>query len=135
MSRRRRAKVCGVTRVPQFDRPQPRLVGVGLDREGQVALLVAQADLVLGGRGQDLRRPEVRAPDLGRGPGQEGVDDLAATAGGDDVVAGLGRLEDPLPAIAPGHPRAGLIRVDDRAAAHLLPDRRVRRSGTLDPPL
>src|SRR5688572_29438840 len=36
--------------------------------------------------------------------------------------------------IAPGHPCAGLIRVDDRAATDLLADRRVRRSGALDQP-
>ena len=48
--------------VPELDRPEPRLAGVGLDREGQVALLVAQADLVLGRPGSGSGAPRGPSP-------------------------------------------------------------------------
>src|SRR5947207_5509543 len=109
--------------VPQLDRPQPLLTGVGRDGAGQVALLVAPADLVLAGCGQELGCAAVRAPALGLSPGHERVEHLAATAGGDQVVAGLRRLDDPRPLGASAHARPGLIRVDDRAATHPRTDR------------
>ena len=95
---------------------------------------MAHADLVRVGAGQHLGRPEVRAPDLRLDPIQEGLDHVATAARGDHVVAGLGRLERPLPLGPPGHPGAGLIRVDDRTATDRLPDRRVRRPRPFDQP-
>src|SRR5215216_8050759 len=83
--------------MAQIQSPDPLGAGVGLASERQVTRLMAVADLVLGSRRQHLGCPEVRAPDLGLSPGQERVDHLTATAGSDHVVAGLGRLEHPLP--------------------------------------
>jgi hypothetical protein len=118
--------------VSQLADPDPLVERVGVDREGQVALLVDQADLVRAGRGQDPGHPEVRAPDLGLDAARERADHVVAAAGGDQMVAGLRRPEHPLPAGAPAHPRAGLVRVDDRAAAHLFSDRGVGRPRSFD---
>ena len=64
-----------------------RIAGISLDREGQAARLMALAGLVRRGRGQDLRRVQVRAPDCRLDPVRGGVDHFAARAGGDQVVA------------------------------------------------
>jgi hypothetical protein len=98
---------------------------VGLDGIGQVAELMAQADLVRPGRGAHLRRPQVRAPDLRLGPSQERVDHVPAPARPDHVVAGVRRLEHPVPVRAPIHAGAGLVRVDHRPGSHLLSERLI----------
>jgi hypothetical protein len=76
----------------------------------QVADLMGQADLVSVGLRLELRGPEVRDPSFGADISQERRDHLGVPPGHDDVMAGLGRLEDPAPGRPPRNPGAGLIR-------------------------
>ena len=62
-----------------------------------------------------LRTKAVTDPDLGLGFAQHLLDRLATPDGRDEVVGGLGRLEDPLPLVAAIHPRSGLVAADDWA--------------------